>query len=80
MAMSASKYRKRVATALNGLSSCKYTVCKRCPFHSQGCKEKLQEEAYSLLLDYYHLLQDQAETAARKAADGAAAPAAMPLV
>ena len=56
-----SKYRKRVYNAIKGFSACKHTVCKQCPYHSQGCKEKLYDEAADLLTNYFHQLKDQAE-------------------
>lgn len=80
MAKSAIKYRKRVYNAVKGFSACKYTVCKQCPYHSQGCKDKLYDEAADLLADYFHLLKEQAENAAAKAGNDKAAFAAAPLV
>lgn len=61
MAKSKKMYRKRVQSAVKGFCACKYTVCKDCPFRSQGCKAKLYEEAADLLTDYCNLLREAAE-------------------
>ena len=61
MAKSKKSYRKRVQSAVKGFCACKYTVCKDCPFRSQGCKAKLYEEALDLLTDYYNALRQDGE-------------------
>lgn len=75
-----SKYRKRVYNAVIASNACEYTVCKKCPYHSQGCKDKLQKESSELLRDYYQMLREMTAAAAAAAESNAAAPAAAPLV
>lgn len=75
-----SKYRKRVYNAVIASNACEYTVCKKCPYRSQGCKDKLLKETGELLRDYLQTLHEMAAAAAATAESDAAAPAAAPLI
>ena len=74
------KYRKRVYNAVIACNACEYTVCKKCPYHSQGCKDKLLKEAGELLTDYHQMLREMTAAAAAANGSGAAAPMAQPLI
>lgn len=75
-----SKYRKRVYNAVIASNACEYTICKKCPYHSQGCKNKLNKETGELLRDYLQMLSEMAASPATTSESDTTASATAPLV
>ena len=73
-------YRKRVYNAVIASNACEYTICKKCPYRSQGCKNKLNKETGELLRDYLQMLHEMAASPAATSESDTTASATAPLV
>jgi hypothetical protein len=44
--------KKKVREAMRGLDACLYGSCSKCPYHNDGCQNRLFRDSSGLLSDF----------------------------